>query len=1094
MKHLIEFSVNRAITIFMSVLIVIVFGIVSITNLTTDLFPSVNIPYAVVFTTYPGASPFEVEEIVTNPLEDALATTTNVKSLDSISSENYSIIILEFNESANMDSAVIEMRENLSFVSSEFPDMVSEPRIIKLNPNMMPIMQVSITNEGTNQEELTKIVKDEVLPLIERIPGVASVDVSGAYESDIQVLLDDNAINDINSQLTDMYSSFGLPSDQQIFVDKELISNILKAQNFEFPIGYAELDGINYLVRVGDEFHDLEEIQNLKIFNFPGIEGLVDPIIFTLDDIANVTFVDANEKEYSKVNGEDAITFYIQKSSEFATTDVTHEIEQVLSQLANEKDGLHFTILFNQGDYIDQSIGNVTTNLIYGAILAVLVLFLFLKSFRATGIVALAIPISLMFAIVMIYFSGITLNIVSMGGLALGIGMLVDNSIVVIENIYRLRSEGASKKEAALEGAKQVSGAITASTITTISVFVPVMFIEGFIKEIFLQMALTIIFSLTASLVISLTLVPAISAKVMDKRKNKEDEDSKAKIIYQDILMFAMRYKTIVLLFVLGLFGLSLFLAKDKGFIYFPESDEGEISISVINPVDNPLSYEDFISTIDALSFDLKEMEDVETVGASLGSMQGLFFGLSSADNATVNVLLTADRTVTTREKEIEIENLLNSKYQTIEFDITGSQQQTDVLTGSGMQIEIRGYDLDILKTTALDIASIVEDVPGVDTVDNGLGRPADEIKITVNKDKASQYGLTTAQVMQKVGEILYDKQVTTSIVIGSEIYDLYVVEPLDLVSQNFTLLDYENLIIGQNFLNPIEIIKLKDIATVEYKEGFQSISHTNGVRTVTIDISYTPDTNITKTAADIENTVNAYNLPDGYDINFQGENEEVMKAMNTLLLAVALGILLIYMVMASQFQSLTYPFIIMFTIPLAFTGGFFMLYFAQMPISVVSAVGLIVLTGIVVNNGIVLVDYINQLRQQNMELIEAIVTAGKTRLRPIIMTALTTILALTTMAIGLGQGSEILQPMAVTTIGGLLYATVLTLIVVPIMYYLTTKHAKWILSSAVIILVITSTIIMMLLYHYWWIIDISIILVLATLYFAIKTKEVQHD
>jgi HAE1 family hydrophobic/amphiphilic exporter-1 len=1090
-KHFIEFSVNRAITIFMSAIIVIVFGIVSITNLTTDLFPNVNIPYAVVFTTYPGASPFEVEETITNPLEDALATTTNVKSLESISSENYSIIILEFNESANMDSAVIEMRENLSFVSSDFPDMVSEPRIIKLNPNMMPIMQVSITKENTDQKDLTEIVKQEVLPLIERIPGVASVDVSGAYESDIQVLLDDNAITQINNQLNDMYNFFGIAEDDMIFVDKELVSNILQAQNFEFPIGYTEVEGINYLVRVGDEFKNLEEIQNLKIFNFPGISGVVDPIVFTLDDIADVSFVDANEKEYSKVNGEDAITFYIQKSSEFATTDVTHEIQKVLDEAANTKEGLQFTILFNQGDYIDQSIGNVTTNLIYGAILAVVVLLLFLKSLRATGIVALSIPISLMFAIVMIYFSGITLNIVSMGGLALGIGMLVDNSIVVIENIYRLRSEGASKKEAAMEGAKQVSGAITASTITTISVFVPVMFIEGFIKEIFLQMALTIIFSLTASLVISLTLVPAISAKVMEKKKSKADEESRFKIIYQDALMLAMRFKALVLLIVLGLFGLSIGLALNKGFIYFPESDEGQISISVTNPIERPLTYQEFVTVLDDLSNEIAQMEDVETVGASLGSMQGLFFGMSSVDSATINVLLKDDRSITTKEAESEIAILLIEQFTTIEFDITGSQQQTDVLTGSGMQIEVRGYDLDILKEEAVQIASLIENVDGVETVDNGLGRPSDEIKITVDKDKASRYGLTTAQVMQKVSEIIRDVAATTSIVIGSDIYDLYVVEQADLVELNYTLSDYENLIIGQNFLNPIELVKLKDVATVEFIEGFQSISHNNGVRSVTIDVQYEADANITKTANNIENILQTYAMPDGYDYLVHGENEEVMNAMRTLLLAVALGVLLIYMVMASQFQSLTYPFIIMFTIPLAFTGGFFMLWLAGMPVSVVSAIGLIVLTGIVVNNGIVLVDYINQLREQKMDLIAAIAEAGKTRLRPIIMTALTTILALTTMAIGLGKGSEILQPMAVTTIGGLLYATVLTLIVVPIMYYLTTKYSKWILTGLIITLIIASTIATTLLFGYWWLILIGFLLLTFTLYISIKSSEV---
>jgi len=488
MKQLIEFSVNRAITVFMAVLIVIIFGVVSLTNLTTDLFPSINVPYAVVLTTYPGASPTEVEEVVTDPLEETLATTTNIKELQSISQENVSVIILEFNASTDMDSAVIEMRENLDFISSNFPEMVGNPTIIKLNPDLVPIMQLSVTKEGYSQQELTTYVNEEVLPLIERVPGVASVSVSGAYESEIRVVLDEPAIDAINAQLEPLFAGAGIDEEDMMLLDKDLISLFLMAQNFEYPTGYANVDGITYLVRVGDKFDSIEDVREMKVFNFPG-NAFVDPIVLTIDDIASVEFVNANDKEYSKVNGEDAISFSIQKNSEFATTDVTNEVSAVLSALSDADGDLEFTILLDQGEYINESIGTVTYNLLIGAGLAILVLLLFLRSARATTIVALAIPISLMFAIVLIYFSGITLNIVSMGGLALGIGMLVDNSIVVIENIFRMKKLGYSRRDAALAGTQQVAAAITASTITTISVFLPVMFIEGFVREIFLQMA-----------------------------------------------------------------------------------------------------------------------------------------------------------------------------------------------------------------------------------------------------------------------------------------------------------------------------------------------------------------------------------------------------------------------------------------------------------------------------------------------------------------------------------------------------------------------------------------------------------------------------
>jgi HAE1 family hydrophobic/amphiphilic exporter-1 len=1095
-KRIVDYSVNRAITIFMAVLIIIVFGVVSITNLTTDLFPSINIPYAVVVTTYPGASPLEVEDVVTKPLEETLATTTNIKQLRSTSQENLSTIILEFTSNANMDSAVIEMRENLDLTASDFPDMVSQPRIIKLNPDMMPVMQLSVTEQGVSQQELTNNVKQDVLPQVERIPGVASVSLSGAYESEIQVTLDDAAITQINSQLRTLFTNMGIDEKDMLLIDRDLVSNILMAQNFEFPVGFTQIEGVNYLVRVGDEFKDIDEIRDMKIFNFQGIPNVINPIIFTLDDIADVQFVNANEKQYSKVNGEDAITFSIQKNSEFATTDVTGEINQVLKNLNENNPDLKFTVLFDQGDYIDYSVGNVTSNLIYGAVLAIIVLLLFLRSVRATTIVALSIPISVMFAVVLIYFSGITLNIVSMGGLALGIGMLVDNSIVVIENIYRLRKEGVPKKEAALQGAKQVAGAVTASTITTISVFIPVLFIEGFIKEIFLQMALTIAYSLTASLFIALTLVPAISSKILDEGTKKDDHDSflqKARHAYQEVLLYALRVKGFVLAIVVVLFVGSIWLAKSNGLIYFPESDEGQISISITNPVDSPLNFDEFITVIDDISNDLIANKDVDVVGSSLGSAQGAFFGIQSTNNATINVVLKDERIHTTKEMEGIFKDLLSQHYDMIDYDVAGSQQQTSMLTGSGMQVEIRGYDLDVLKTQSKEISEVIRGIDGVQSVDDGTGIPSDEIKITVDKDKATQYGLTTAQVLQIVSEKLAAVDSSTSVTIGGDIYDVYVYDNSTPQGyQNLNITDLENLIIGQNMLNPTELIQLSDIATVATVKGFTSINHVDGVRTITVDVQYKEDANVTFVAQNIENAILNHQLPEGYDYKILGENEEVNSAMNTLLLAVVLGILLIYMVMASQFQSLSYPFIIMFTIPLAFTGGFFILYFANMPISVVAAIGFVMLTGIVVNNGIVLVDYINQLRERGMELEEAIVKGGQTRLRPIIMTALTTILALTTMAIGIGKGSEMLQPMAVTTIGGLIYATLLTLIVVPIMYYLMAKNSKEVLLVFITFITAITTIVLYVLYSYWYIIPLGVLftLMFITLYIIRRKKD----
>ncbi len=1077
MKNLAKYSVERAITIFMAVTIVAIFGVVSFTRLTTDLFPSMNIPYAVVVTTYIGASPDEVEEIVAKPLEEAFATTTNIKNLTSISQENVSIIMLEFQSEANMDSAVIEMRENLDMVLPYLPEEVGNPMIIKINPNLMPVMQFSVSKEGLTQQELTQFVDEEVLPQVERIGGVASVSVSGAYESEISVILDDAAIATLNADISAMLLLVDpLDDEEDIQLDKEMISTILQAQNFEFPVGYVNVEGVNYLVRVGDEFEDLDDIKNLLLFD-------LGPFKVTLDDLADVTFVNANDKEYSKVNGDNAITLTVQKSSNYATTDVTEEIISVMSGLEDLED-LDFTVLLDQGEYINQATGSVINNLIYGAVLAVIILFVFLRDLKATFIVGVAIPISLLFAIVLIYLSGITLNIVSLGGLALGIGMLVDNSIVVMENIFRLKKEGLSSKEAAIKGTAQVGGAITASTLTTISVFIPIIFIEGFIKEIFIQMALTITFSLLASLMMALTLVPSISSRIFnEKSSTKKDSPGleKMKNLYEKVFKASFKYKFILLPAVLLLFIGSIFLASINGFEYFPASDEGQLSITVNNPTSNPLSFDDFVDLLDDLNDDILLYDYVETVGITLGSNRAMFLSITDIDGATVNVILDDDRDLSTSEIQGVLTELLDDDFSEIEYSISGSQDMTQAFTGSGIQIQLSGYDLTTLKEEAIKITTILSDVEGLIDIDNGVGKESDEIKITVDKAEAIKYGITTAQVMGVVAMSLSGEEVVTKLSMSGELYDIYVYDQFSNSADTvYSIIDIENFVAGVNMMDPMDIITVGEIATVEIIKGFTTINRENGSRVLTVSAGFAEGYNASLVSIDVENALEDYELPVGYEYVIQGENEEIMEAFGVLGLAVLLGIVLIYMIMASQFQSLTYPFIIMFVIPLAFTGGFLMLFFAGMPVSVVSLIGLIILTGVVVNNGIVIVDYANQLRNEGLEIMDALLEAGRTRLRPVIMTALTTILALTTMALAVGEGAEMMQPMAVTSIGGLIYATMLTLVIVPIMYYIITKHTTLVLGIVGIVVIIAATIVPIIMFGYLWTIYIGAPLVLG--------------
>jgi HAE1 family hydrophobic/amphiphilic exporter-1 len=1045
MKNLAKYSVEKAITVFMVVVIVAVFGVVSFTRLTTDLFPSMNIPYAVVVTTYIGASPTEVEENVSKPLEETFATTTNVKNLTSTSQENVSIIFLEFESDTNMDSAMIEMREDLDMVVSGLPDEVGSPMIIKINPDMMPVFQFSVSKEGLTQQELTLLVEEDILPNIERIGGVASVSVSGAYNSEISVVIDEAAIATINSQIsTGLLAIDPLDETKDIQLDKEMISMILQAQNFEFPVGYINVDNVNYLVRVGDELGSLDEIKDLVIFDFSPFMEVV-----TLSDLASVNFVNANDKEYSKVNGENAISLTIQKGSSFATTDVSSEIISVIEGISELED-VDFTILLDQGEYIEQATGSVISNLIYGAILAVVILFIFLRNFRATFIVGIAIPISLLFAIILIYLSGITLNIVSLGGLALGIGMLVDNSIVVMENIFRLKKEGLSNKEAAIKGTAQVGGAITASTLTTISVFLPIMFIEGFIKEIFLQMALTITFSLVASLLIALTFVPSISSKIFKEGQDKGKEGKnfeRFKTWYKKAFDFSFKFKFVLLPLVAILFVGSIVLAATNGFEYFPTADEGGLTISVTNPKTDPLTYDEFVEVLDDLTVDLMKNSEVDTVGITLGGGQMMFLGVTDSDSATVNVILSDDRKMTTLEVQAEFSKLLEEDYLNIEYSVSGSQDMTQAFTGSGIQIQLIGYDLDTLKEEATKIADVLGTVEGLKEIDNGVGKPAEEIKITVDKAEAIKYGITTAQVLGAVAGNLTGEEKVTMLSMNGELYDVYVYDQYSVSDETvYSLEDIGNMVVGVNMMTSLPVM-VSDVATVEKTEGFSAISRENGSRILTISAEFVEGYNASLVALDVDTAMEDYTAPEGYEYTILGENEEIMEAFEVLGLAVLLAIVLIYMIMASQFQSLSYPFIIMFTIPLAFTGGFLILFAASMPVSVVSLIGLIILTGVVVNNGIVLVDYTNQLRAEGLSVKDALLEAGLTRMRPIIMTALTTILALTAMALAIGEGAEMMQPMAVTTIGGLVYATMLTLIIVPIMYYLVTMYAKIFMS-----------------------------------------------
>lgn len=1043
MKNLITFSVEKAITVFMVIIAVMIFGVVSFTRLTTDLFPSISAPFAVVVTPYPGATPEDVENNVTIPLENAFQTTTNILNVQTTSSENLSLVTLEFSPSTNMDSAVAEMRESLNALETSLPDEVGYPNIIQLNPNQLPVYTYSVAIEGYDLETLTEWVDEVMRPQVERVPGVATFDVTGAYEQEIRVRLDEDAMAAYNTALDNAFST--LPQAPEFTLDQTYISNIIQAQNVAFPAGFVEIDGLSYLVRVGDDIDGISTLEDLVLADFQVPGSNLEPI--TLGDVADVGFEDSVGQQYSKVNGADAITISIQKGSEFAVTEVTNEVLDTLNDLEETYSSLEVTTLLNQGDVIEESTNGVLSNLLLGGILAIIVLLVFLRNIRTTFVVGIAIPVSLTFAIILIYLSGITLNVVSLGGLALGIGMLVDNSIVVIENIFRYKREGKSNKEAAIQGTSQVAGAITASTLTTVGVFAPIIFIEDFIREIFLQLALTIAFSLVASLIIALTFVPAIANQVIRVPKDENAGVTKSyQKVYRSILGGFYRVKGLVYIVVLGLFGLAVVGSVSNGFEFFPSTDEGTLSGTVSVPEDEAFDFAAFTANLDEIYEDIIALDAVDSIGITLGG--GGFGPLSGADSASasLNIVLTEDRAKSTAEYRDDVAAIL-ADYSDLETDIQGTENSTAFLVGSGAEVVIQGPDLATLRTIAQDVTDLMSDIEGYRDVDSGLGRTSQEISVTVDKDAAIQYNLTVAQVYGIIQDQLATPEEVTTLSLAGDLFSVRIFQEGETANAEAeTIESFETIVVTVDGTgNPVF---LSDIAQVEEVPGFASISRINGTRSVTVTAEVETDFNASLLAEDAQSVLDDYEAPEGYAITLQGESEEISEAVNTLLLAAALGIVIVYMIMASQFQSLKYPFIIMITIPLAFTGGLGILYIFDTPVSVVALLGLIVLAGVIVNNGIVLVDYINQLRDEGYELKEATLKAGETRLRPIFMTALTTILALTGLAAGIGDGTELTQPLALTSIGGLIYGTFLTIFVVPLMYDSVSRHGLRILLT----------------------------------------------
>ena len=1321
-----KFSVKKPLTVFVAVIMVLVLGVVSYTRMTPDLFPSIDLPYVLVMTPYPGATPEKVEQSVTKPMEQAMATLENIRSVSSSSASNYSTVILEFTEDANMDSITVDILQKVNQIEGVWDDMVGTPTILKINPNMLPVMVAAVNVEGMDTAALSAFVEDDLLPALEGTKGVASITAAGLLEETVEVTLEqakidklnktlrkqiDKSIDEAKAELDDakaeiesgqaelesgkaqledgkdqlneqtaaaeeeisnqqtqlqdakleiklqiaqlkdqlatleqtesilrpihesllklveeaaalaeeqavleglaeklaaleeLYAEF---EDQivQIQIDPELtkeqikkaiaklkeseeylameaafaeieaqlaarglteeelaaeiarleeafsavqenlgavdealgeldlsrdvlgetleemeagktqltdgiemletmlteldagqlqlsaalkeletqktaamfemnaaaaqlaagemqlnaaltqveqgldavedgretaydsadlndiltmetMSSLLMAQNFAMPAGYAEDDqGANTMVSVGDTIGSLEELQNVVLLDL-NIDG-VKPI--TLADVATVNLVDNRDEIYARVNGNDGVLLTFSKQSTYATAEVSKYLQEKFEVLCAEHEGLAFTSLMDQGDYIYMIVDSIIQNLFLSAVFAVLILFLFLKDIRPTFITLCSIPLSVLFAIVLMYFTGVTLNMISMSALAVSIGMLVDNSIVVIENVYRLRRKGVDVIRAAVAGAEQVAGAIMASTLTTVCVFLPIVFVEGLTRQLFMDMALTLGYALVASLIVAMTLVPAMSAKMFAKATEKRVKWMEALARgYRKALDKALHRKVLVLIVTAVLLVVSAGLTLMRGFIFMPTMSSTEMTVTIETEKGSEAAYTKQIT--DEVMERVMTVEGVKTVGAMLSSDS--LTGSESATSATMYVILDEEYMKQSFAIADQINALCADMDATVTADGSGMSSMMTMLTGAGVSINVYGDDLDVLQATASDIAKKLGEAESLENISDGMEETDPELHFAVDKQKAAEKGLTVAQVYAEIASALTTEATATTLTENGKEYDVLVIASAALSPEE--LKDYTFTVTGKDG-EETEVV-LGDIAKVEETRAARTINRSEQRRFLTVSAEVKEGHNVTLAAQEAEKLLADFSLPKGVTIEFAGETEGIMEALEQLLLMALLGILLVYLIMVAQFQSLKSPFIVMFTIPLAFTGGFLALLITGNELSVISMIGFVMLCGIIVNNGIVLVDYINQLRADGMAKRDALLEAGTTRLRPILMTTVTTVLGLLLTAIGFGSGAEMMQPIAIVSIGGLTYATLMTLFVVPVMY-----------------------------------------------------------
>jgi len=1008
--------------ILVCVTIVLLLGAVSFSKLSIDLFPEMELPVAIVMTNYQGVGPEEIEEQISKPIESVLSSVSDLDTITSTSMTGSSTVMVMLDWGADMDAASLEIRENIDLVRDALPEEASAPVVIKADLSMMPIIYLAVNSSDPMQ--LKQTVDEIIQPRLERVSGVASAYYIGGWEREIQVQVDPVKLNGYGLSLNALTAALG-------------------SDNRNVSAGSVQEGRSDLLLRVTGEFQNLDEVRKVVVGNIGG-----SPVY--LSDVAQVVDGQKETTQIGRVNNKPGMMLMINKQSGSNTVAAAEEVLAELEQLEQELPSVDFQIVMDQSEYINTSIGNLTDHAVIGGFLSILMVLIFLRNFRSTLIIATSIPLSIIGAFVLLYFDNMTINVITLGGLALGVGLIVDDAIVVLENIVRHHEAGLDPITASRQATDEVGSAVIASSLTVVAVFVPFIFASGLAAQLFTPMALTISFCILASLLVAITIVPLLASRWLTTRHISQEEaqvgDSAANAQgiqrlyntserwfkkldenYRRLLQVALQRRKLTIIVVVVMFILSLGAIPLVGMEFMPGEDQGFVTVDVKMPKGTSLNETDRVIT--EIEQRVKDHPAIDSITCLIGSGGSMIEG-SSTDKGQLMIKLVeqATRDISSDDLATHLDSQLKD-IPGVDLKVSAMEQGMGGTTAP-IVIKISGENLDVLQQLGDQVAAVVKQVPGTREVASSMEEGRPELHIIMNRDRAAMYGLSLAEVSSAVRTAI-DGSVATRYRVGGDEVDIRV-----QVQETGAELSQKELA-GLNITTMSgTLVPLSQVADIVQEQGPSGIDREDQARIVTVT-SQLAGRDLGGVTEDIQKGVAKIEMPSGYLVEYGGEQEQMADTFGTLGLVLVLAIIMVYLVMVAQFESLMYPFVIMFSVPITLTGVILSLLITGRTFSVVAFIGVIMLVGIVVKNAIVLVDYVNILRRRGLERNEAILQAGPTRLRPILMTALCTSIAMLPMALGLGEGSESQAPLATVVVGGLLFSTLITLVLVPVGYTL---------------------------------------------------------